>query len=162
VPISQPDLVSSGTRLSNGTFLHKLEIVVQFFQVYCIILWMADNNNLPWPAYWKSVKTGYDWPPVLLSVDVQTAYALRGVSIDGAFREVRVCHETLLWTRGLKSAFVRVSVREIRHHRCLADTRSVAVCVILSNNIGTMVSNSEWRCRTRIDSELVSPGCMPV
>ena len=74
-----------------GTLLQKLEIIIQFFQVYCIILWLSSNNNLQWPQTWKDIKSGYDWPPYLLTVDVQSTYALQGVQVSSLYQEVFMC-----------------------------------------------------------------------
>lgn len=84
-------LSNKSATVTRGSLLHKLEIVVHFFQVYCIIVWMTAQNNLVWPANWMDIKKGYDWPPYLLSVDVQGAYALQGIHVETLYREVRAC-----------------------------------------------------------------------
>lgn len=92
IPIAtatSPTVRRKESRTIQGSILHKLEIIVNFFQVYCIILWISNNFNLQWPSYWGAIKTGYDWPPYLLTLDVQSTYALRGLLSHSQDQEVR-------------------------------------------------------------------------
>lgn len=56
-----------------GSLMNKLEALVNFFQVYAMIILLTWTTL--WPDTWRDVKSVYDWPAKLLTLDLVGAFA---------------------------------------------------------------------------------------
>lgn len=67
-------------RDATGTLLNKLEVNVHFFQLYALMTILTFNVN--WPNLWVKIKSVFDWPGKLFSIDIAGAFAAVDIKLS--------------------------------------------------------------------------------
>ena len=65
---------------ATGSILNKIEIGVHFFQMYALMVLLTFNIH--WPHLWKELKSVFDWPANLFSIDLVGAFAMIKVKLS--------------------------------------------------------------------------------
>ncbi len=71
---------------STGLLLTKLEIIVNFFQVYALMLVLSFHLHFPSP--WFDIKALYDWLPNLGAIDFYGIFARVNLRIPDEYAQV--------------------------------------------------------------------------
>lgn len=60
--------------------LNKIEVAVHFFQMYALMVLLT--LGIHWPTSWNRIKSVFDWPAHLFSIDIVGAFAMIHVKLS--------------------------------------------------------------------------------
>lgn len=69
-----------------GQLLNKLEVIINFFQLYGLILTL--DITIEWPQLWLDVSVFYNWIPNFFSVDFDSIFTTLNLDIPHGIRDV--------------------------------------------------------------------------
>ena len=86
---TQAATVVSAVRSASGLVINKIEIMVNFFQVYALMVILSFD--ISFPDLWVNIRDLYNWIPKFLSINLHGIFVSLHFNVPQSYQEVGHC-----------------------------------------------------------------------
>jgi hypothetical protein len=83
--VVQGSTAISSVRTPTGQFINKVEIIVNFFQVYALMVILCFH--ITFPNVWDEIRRLYNWIPKLFSINLRGIFVALDFNIPEQYQE---------------------------------------------------------------------------